>query len=136
MRRSAAGFSLLELLAATALVGLMAVSLHAVVTQLWRETERAERETADFERSELAIARLRAELGRARKAAVSGRSLVVDGRRRFCVQNGTVVVLPAEGGDQACDAGRLAIVRRTSGTLVHVTLAEDRRVSVLVGGSP
>jgi len=79
MRRGQAGFSLLETMAVTTLVGLLMISVGALVSKVWVEAEAFRVREEAFDQRWLAVRFLRADVHRAASARVEDGALLLKG---------------------------------------------------------
>jgi prepilin-type N-terminal cleavage/methylation domain-containing protein len=132
MTRGGRGFTFVELLAVTAIVGLLALTTAQLTAWSQREAQVADAEESAFARRELALMRLRSAASRASAARADGAAIVLrDGEREtsWCVSEGAVV---AKAAAARCDAGALRL--QSGGRLLRVTTG-SRDELVLIGGA-
>lgn len=151
MRRSiasgqAAGFSLVEMLATVALVGLLAMTGVGLVASLTRVSDEDGRATAISEQRLNAIRRLRAEASRSRRATVQDGRLQLSSNEpssqggewvypvtEWCVRDGVLGKVPV-GSTQPRDAGAIRVRILADAGLIELNLADYGAVVVRFGG--
>ena len=137
--RRTRGFSLVELLFATALIGLMTLAASRLVFDVQREARQAAADEDTFRHRETGLMRLRGAAAHATAARLQDATVVLrvgGAESRWCVREGIVVRL-ADGDTRACDARSFSLSSRARGTLLHVVHegGPDSAEVVLVGGS-
>ena len=136
-KTSSKGYSLVELLAAVMLLGLLALTATGLTTILAHAVKDDELQADFLERRLHAVRRLRAEAARADDAYVFGGRLELMGPEsmgRWGVRQGTLMRLaPSDLGP--CDVDGISLERAANGRLVVIDALPWGRVVVRVGGS-
>jgi prepilin-type N-terminal cleavage/methylation domain-containing protein len=134
--RSARGYTLIEVLVATALFGIVAAFAFDVADRATREGRASESRQEGFERRELAALRLRAAAARATSARMDGNVLALretgdggdeGGESRWCLKDG----IATRTRTGPCEVAAFRLDRRARGVVIVVP--GDRPESILVG---
>lgn len=144
--KRAAGFSLLEMLASVALVGLLAMTGLGLVASLTRVAAEDGRATTISEQRLSAIRRLRADASRSIRATVQDGHLQlwsneassqgaewVHEASQWCVRDGVLGRIPT-GSTTPCDAAAIRVRMLADAGVVELNLADYGPVVVRLGG--
>ena len=135
MKRASDGFSLVEMLAAVALVGLLAMTGAGLVTSLAHVADKDRLSETAWDGHLMALRRLRADAARSDAAIVSGGRLLLPsgGTPAWCVRNGSLFEV-SEAGGETCDAKAIRVRRLDRASVIELDLVQYGRVIVLIGG--
>ena len=145
-RKRAAGFTLVEMLASVALVGLLAMTGVGLVASLTRVADEDVRASAISERRITDIRRLRAEVSRSIKATMQDGHLQLWSNEpsvqvagwaylasEWCVRDG-VLAKVAVGSTQPCDPAAIRVRMLSHANVVELNLADYGSVVMRFGG--
>jgi prepilin-type N-terminal cleavage/methylation domain-containing protein len=135
---SSSGYSLIELLAAVMLLGLLAMTATGLTTILAHAVKDDELQADALEQRLHAVRRLRAEAAHAHDAHVFGGRLELMGPKsmvRWGVRQGALLRL-AQSDLGPCDVEGIRIQPGTNGRLVVIDAVPWGRVVVRIGGRP